>query len=133
MYRYAALAAIVLGALAPVAPAQDAPRQPSAMERLIRQEDALWNDPRLGITYTSAAQPAAIERLVRQEDARQNDPRLGIGSSKPSTVQTPTVSIVGADGFDWLAAAIGAVAGMATLLLAFGLAVVARTQRVGRA
>jgi hypothetical protein len=134
MYRYAALAGmIVLSGLAPAAFAQDAPTQPSAIERLVRQEDARWNDPRLGITYPSAPQPAAIERLVRQEDVRGNDPRLGIGGSAPATVRTPAVNIVGEDGFDWLAAAIGAVGGMATLLLATGLAIVARTHRVGRA
>lgn len=133
MYRYVALAAVVLGGLAPAALAEDAPPQPSAMERLIRQEDARWNDPRLAIAYPSSAQPAAIVRLARQEDARQNDPRLGIGASELATVETPTVNIVGEEGFDWLAAAIGAVAAIATLLLAFGLAVVARTQRVGRA
>lgn len=127
------LAAIVLSGLSPAALAADGPTQPSASERLIRQEDARWSDPRLGITYPSAPQPAAIERLVRQEDARQNDPRLGVGASKPATVRTPTVNIVGKDGFDWLAAAIGAVGGMATLLLATGLAIVARTHRVGRA
>lgn len=134
MYRYAALAGtIALSGLAPAAFAQDAPTQPSAIERLVRQEDARWNDSRLGIAYPSAPQPAAIERLVRQEDARGNDPRLGIGGSAPTTVRTPTVNIVGEDGFDWLAAAIGAVGGMATLLLATGLAIVARTHRVGRA
>ena len=134
MYRYAALAGmIVLGGLAPAAFAQAAPTQPSAIERLVRQEDARWNDPRLAITYPSAAQPGAIERLVRQEDGRRNDPRLGIGSSAPATVRTPTVNIVGDDRFDWLAAAIGAVAGMATLLIVTGLTIVARTHRVGRA
>ena len=41
MYRFVALAGvIVLGGLAPAALAQDAPTQPSAVERLIRQEDA---------------------------------------------------------------------------------------------
>jgi hypothetical protein len=134
MYRYAAVAGmIVVSGLAPTAFAQDAPTQPSAIERLVRQEDARWNDPRLGITYPTAVQPTAIQRLVRQEDARPNDPRLGISGSVPATVPTPTVHIVGEDGFDWLAAAIGAVAGMATLLLATGLAVVARTQRIRRA
>lgn len=135
MYRSLtlALAVIVLGGLSPAARAEDGTTQPSAIERLVRQEDARWNDPRLAITYPSAAQPGAIERLVRQEDGRGNDPRLGIGSSAPATVRTPTVNIVGEDGFDWLAAAIGAVGGMATLLLATGLAIVARTHRVGRA
>lgn len=128
-----ALAAIVVGGLAPAALAEDGPTQPSAIERLIRQEDARWSDPRLDITYPSAPQPAAIERLVRQEDARQDDPRLRVGASKPTTVETPTVNIVGEDGFDWLAAAIGAVAAVATVLLASGLALVARTHRVGRA
>lgn len=133
MYRYLALAAIVIGVLAPAAFAEEGPSQPSAIERLTRQEDARWSDPRLGITYPSAWQPSAIERLVRQEDVRRNDPRLEVGASKPTTVQTPTVNIVGEDGFDWMAAAIGAVAAVATVLLASGLALVARTHRVGRA
>jgi hypothetical protein len=134
MYRFVALAGvIVLGGLAPAALAQDAPTQPSAVERLIRQEDARWMDPRLGITYPSAPQPTAVGRLVRQEDARVTDPRLGIGEGRAATGQTPTIEVLGGEGFDWLAAAIGAVAGMAMLLLASGLAIVARTHRVGRA
>ena len=90
-------------------------------------------DPRLGITYPSAPQPTAVGRLVRQEDARVTDPRLGIGEGRAATGQTPTIEVLGGEGFDWLAAAIGAVAGMAMLLLASGLAIVARTHRVGRA
>ena len=119
MYRYLALAAIVFGVLAPAAFAEEGPSQPSAIERLTRQEDARWSDPRLGITYPSAWQPSAIERLVRQEDAR--------------AAQTPTVQIVSGGGFDWLVAAIGAATALATALLACGLAIVARSRRLERA
>ena len=133
MYRHVVLAgAIVLGTLAPGAFAQDAPMQPSAIERLVRQEDARRNDPRLGITTPSPAQPSAIERLVRQEDARAHDPRLGISEGRPAA-WSPAVEIVVAEGFDWVSAAIGAVAAFATVLLASGLAIVARSRGLGRA
>ena len=127
------LAVIVLGGVSPAALAAEGPTQPTASERLIRQEDARWSDPRLGITYPSPPQPAVIERLVRQEDARADDPRLGIGAAQPAAGRTPTVNIIRDRGFDWLAAAIGAVAGMASLILASGLAILARTERLGHA
>jgi hypothetical protein len=105
---------------APGASAQPASEQPTAIERLIRQEDARWNDPRLGITFSTTPQPSAVERLVRQEDARSNDPRLGL---------TPTIQAAKAPGFDWLSAAIGALAGAALLLVLSGTVVLARGMR----
>lgn len=132
MYRYMALAAIVLGGMAPAALAQDAPPQPSAMERLIRQEDARWNDPRLGLAEEPAWQPSAIERLQRQEDARANDPRLGIVPVAGATSAPPAVQIVAADGFDWVSAGLGALVGLAVALVGAGFAIVSRASRAAR-
>ena len=124
--------ALLLSAVAP-ASAQDGPAQPSAIERLVRQEDARSNDPRLGLAEKSAAQPSAVERLVRQEDARSNDPALGIAESSRPVSEPPTVQVVVRDGFDWLAAGIGGIAVAAAFLVAVGLTIVVRSQQPRRA
>jgi hypothetical protein len=78
---------IVLGALAPAAGA-GTPQRPVADE------------------------PTAVERLIRQEDARRNDLRLGITRATPAVTvpAAPRIEIVTRDGFDWLDAAFGALA-----------------------
>lgn len=124
---------MLVGIAAPGAYAKQGSAQPSAMERLVRQEDARWNDPRLGLAEKPSPQPSAIERLVRQENTRANDPRLGIATSVPASGSTPSVQIVSDDGFDWLAAAIGAIASAAALLAAVGLGIVVRAQHLRRA
>ena len=57
-----------------------------------------------------SSEPSAIERLIRQEDARRNDPRLGITHATPAITvpAAPRIEIVTRDGFDWLDAAFGA-------------------------
>ena len=118
---------LIVGALAPLAAAERPPGEATAMERLVRQEDARRNDPRLGITSgvsiagTPLDQPDSVDRLTRQEDARRNDPGLGITHATPvaSVPTAPRIEVVTRDGFDWLDAAIGAAAGIA---LAAGMA-----------
>ena len=118
---------VVATVAGPVAGAEQAPSEPSAMERLIRQEDARRNDPRLGLAVEPAPQPTAIERLVRQEVARSKDPRLGLVPVPPETV--PAIEVVGAGGFDWLSTLVGAVAGAALLLAVMCGVVLARASR----
>jgi hypothetical protein len=99
---------LLTGALAPAAAAENGSAQPSAIERLVRQEDARGT---AGASPPHAAsQPTAVERLVRQEDARRNDPALGITRATQviSVPTPPRITVVTRDGFDWLDAAIGA-------------------------
>lgn len=76
-----------------------------------------------------SAQPSAIERLVRQEDARRNDPALGITRATQviSVPTPPRIEVVSRDGFDWLDAAIGAATGTAMLAALGGAALVVRS------
>jgi hypothetical protein len=104
------------------APASAGDGTENAMERLIRQEDARRNDPRLGLVQERAAAIAA--RLERHADGRAGDPA-------PVTRAEPAPSV--GRGFDWPSAAVGIAATAAAFLLAFGLAIVARTQRAMRA
>ena len=125
---------LLTGALATGAAAENGPDQPSAIERLDRQEDARRNDPRLGITNIDASsQPTAVERLIRQEDARRNDPALGITRATQviSVPTPPRIEVVTRDTFDWLDAGIGAAAavGLLVALLGATLAVRAATPR----
>lgn len=59
-------------------------------------------------------QPTAIERLIRQEDARRHDLRLGITRATPAITApapaAPRIEVVTRGGFDWLDAAFGALA-----------------------
>ena len=58
---------MLVAVAAPTASAEQAPPPPSAMERLIRQEDARWNDPRLGLAETrSAAERRPAPRASRR-------------------------------------------------------------------
>ena len=56
------------------------------------------------------AEPTAVERLVRQETARRNDLQLGITRpTQVVAAPIPTrIEVVRDDGFDWLDAALGA-------------------------
>ena len=126
-----AMCSVSLVLAAPPAYGQEAPTQPNAIARLIRQEDARWNDPRLGLPEKPAPQPSAIERLVLQEDARARDPRLGVENAV-QTSEPPAIQVVRAGGFDWLAAAIGAVSGLAVALIGLGLVVAARAYTHGQ-
>jgi hypothetical protein len=97
-----------------------------------RQEDARRDDPRLGLAST---EPTAMERLLRQEDARGSDTRLGIATSAPvvGTGEAPTLQVVARDGFDWLDAVIGAMAGFAAVVALAGATVAARSVVLRRA
>ena len=78
---------LLTGALVPAAAAANGSAQPSAIERLVRQEDARGT---VGGSPDTASQPSAIERLVRQEDARRNDLALGITrATQVFSVTTP--------------------------------------------
>lgn len=64
------------------------------------------------LAAAGSSEPTAIERLIRQEDARRNDPRLGITYATPAITvpAAPRIEVVTRDGFDWLDAAFGALA-----------------------
>lgn len=97
-------ALIATGALAAGATAADYPSEPTAIERLVRQEDARRNDLQLGITRPTSVVPAPA---------------------------APTIKVVVRDTFDWLDAAIGA--GTAIIAaLAIGGALVAVGARAPR-
>jgi hypothetical protein len=82
---------------------------------------------------SAASQPTAIERLVRQERARRHDPALGITRATQviSVPSPPRIEVVTRNGFDWSDAAIGAASALALLSLLTGatLAVRAFTPR----
>lgn len=103
---------LLAGALGSAAAAGDGSPQPSAIERLVRQEDARGT---VGSPSQAPAQPTDVERLVRQEDARRNDPALGItrATQVSSVPAPPRMEVVARDGFDWLDAAIGFASAMA--------------------
>ena len=105
--------------------------QPSAIERLVRQEDARGTGA--ASIGTGPSQPTAIERLVRQEDARRNDPALGITrATQVIPVPTPPrIEVVARDGFDWLDAVIGAAATMAVVAALGGAMLVVRSLTPG--
>ena len=111
---------VAAGALATGAaadPGSPALSQPTAMERLIRQEDARGVAP--VSPSADPSQPTAIERLVRQEDARRHDPALGITRATQviSVPTPPRIEVVSRDGFDWLDAAVGAATVVALVAL----------------
>jgi hypothetical protein len=82
-------------------------------------------------TDSGPAQPTAVERLVRQEKARRNDPVLGITRATQVVPLAPAarIVVVSRDGFDWFDAFLGAGAVVAAVaaLGATMLAVRART------
>jgi hypothetical protein len=82
---------------------------------------------------TGPAQPTAIERLVRQEDARRNDPGLGITRATQvfSVPSPPRIEVVTRDSFDWVDAGVGAATALALVAALLGgmLAVRAATPR----
>ena len=116
---------LLTGALVPVAAAESGSAQPSAIERLVRQED---NRGTVGAAPQSPSQPSAIERLIRQEDARRNDPALGITRATQviSVPTPPRIEVVSRDGFDWLDAVIGAAAAVAMVAALGGATLVVR-------
>jgi hypothetical protein len=61
-----------------------------------------------------SGEPTAVERLIRQEDARRNDLRIGITRATPAVTipAAPRIEIVAPAEFDWLDAAFGALAGV---------------------
>jgi len=75
-------------------------------------------------------EPTAIERLVRQEDARRNDLQLGLTRSTPAVLvpPAPRIEVVARDGFDWLDAALGGAAGLAALTAAAAATMVLRSR-----
>ena len=84
-----------------------------------------------GGSVDGPAQPTAIERLVRQEKARRNDPALGItrATQVVPLPSAPRIVVVSRDGFDWPDAFLGAGAAVAAVAALGGamLAVRART------
>jgi hypothetical protein len=116
---------LLAGALVPAAAAENGSAQPSAVERLVRQEDARGT---VGTSPHATSQPTAIERLIRQEDARRNDPALGITRATQviSVPTPPRIEVVARDGFDWLDAVIGAAAAVAVVAALGGATLVVR-------
>lgn len=114
---------LVTGALSPVATGSDASPQTSAIERLVRQEDARRNDPSLGATR-------------EWESVGIADPWLGARATGPLTNVPVAASIEvvdAADGFDWLDALVGAAAAAAVLAASAGLGLAVRTHGLRQA
>lgn len=137
----------VAGIAVPVSSGASTQPQPSAIERLIRQEDARWPDSQivgersLGLTgdspLTRAVRSPASEKLAAAIqtaiDARRNDPRLGDASvGRRASGPTPA-RVAAADGFAWLPVALGAFAGLAVGLVGAGVAFLAGGSRAARA
>lgn len=114
---------LVAGAVAPVAAGSSESREPSAIERLVRQEDARRSDPALGATR-------------EWESVGIADPWIPARVAGPLT-NIPVVSSVEvvdpSDGFDWLDALIGAAAGAAVLAASAGLGIAFRTHGLRQA
>jgi hypothetical protein len=74
-------------------------------------------------------EPTAVERLVRQEDGRRNDLQLGITRATQIVPipPAPRIEVVARDDFDWREAALGAAAGVVALTAAIGTALVVRS------
>ena len=75
------------------------------------------------------AEPTAVERLVRQEDARRNDLQLGV-TRATQVVPAPTsprIEVVANDGFDWRDAAVGAATAIGLAVALAGAVVAVRT------
>jgi hypothetical protein len=81
------------------------------------------------------AQPTAVERLVRQEKARRNDPALGItrATQVVPLPPAPRIVVVARDGFDWLDAFLGAGATVAAVAALGGALLAVRTRTPTRA
>jgi hypothetical protein len=77
---------------------------------------------------SAPSQPTAVERLIRQEDARRNDPALGITRATQviSVPTPPRIEVIARDGFDWLDAVIGAAAAAAIVAALGGATLVVR-------
>ncbi len=85
----------------------------------------------------STSEPTAVERLVRQEDARRNDLALGITRITPAVITEvpppPRLEVVARDGFDWLDALVGAATGVAVLVALGGATVAVRSRALRHA
>jgi hypothetical protein len=114
---------LIAGAIASVAMGTEEPGQPSAIERLVRQEDARRNDPGLGVTR-------------EWESIGIVDPWIAARVTGPLTNLPVARSIEVADasdGFDWLDALVGAAAGAAILAASAGIGLAARTHGLRQA
>jgi hypothetical protein len=114
---------LVTGGIAPVAAGGNEPTQPSAVERLVRQEDARRNDPALGATR-------------EWESVGIVDPWIAARVEGPLTniPVAPSIEIVDpADGFDWSDALVGAAAAAAILAASAGLGLAVRTHGLRQA
>ena len=82
-----------------------------------------------------AAQPTAVERLVRQEKARRNDPALGItrATQVVPLPPAPRIVVVSRDGFHWPDALLGAGAAVAAVAVLGGALLAARTRTPSQA
>ena len=81
------------------------------------------------------AQPTAVERLVRQEKARRSDPALGItrATQVVPLPPAPRIVLVSREGFDWPDAFLGAGAAFAAVAVLGGALLAVRTRTPSQA
>lgn len=81
----------------------------------------------------AADEPTAVERLIRQEDARRHDLRLGItrATTAITVPDAPRIEVVTRDRFDWLDAVFGAL-GAVVVVAAAALAMLLVREREPR-
>jgi len=116
-------AIIVIGALASPVLAGLSP-----VERIILQENARRNDPRL---YSPGGSPSSttvspVQRIVAQENATLSHPLISAHAALPTA---SSVRVIGSNGFDWGDAGIGAAAALGVIALAAGALLVVRNGR----
>jgi len=104
----------------------------SPVQRIVLQEQARANDPRLyspgAISSSAAISPT--QRIIAQENARDRDAGL---LAPAATSSTPTIQVVQPGGFQWSDAGIGAAATLGLLALAAGAVIVLKHERLRNA
>jgi hypothetical protein len=100
----------------------------SPVQRIILQEQARRNDPRL---YSPGGSPpvtalSPVQRIIAQENATLGYPRISTHATLPTTA---SVRLIGSNGFDWGDAGIGAAAGIGLIAIATGALLVIRNGR----
>jgi hypothetical protein len=97
--------------------------EPSAIERLIRQEDARANDPRLGIVEARSVHPndrGGLQGVGQATTSLVEIPYLSQGNGVDPAVWGGTgveVAATQSDGFEWGNLGIGLATGLGMLLL----------------
>jgi hypothetical protein len=114
---------LVLGALAAPAYADQSP-----VQRIILQEQARKNDPRLirPPSASAATTVSPIQRIIAQESATRGTPLISVRGAVPATT---AVQVVEVGGFHWADAGIGAAVALGLLALAAGALLVHRLGR----